>query len=126
MTYSDFVAYFPEFTNVTKYPVTKVNSTIADAGQEINELCWGVYYNRGIMNLAGHMLSMWYSNTLGDGTNRADIVLTSGPDHKVEFAGNRMSYIKPSNLEKTEYGLEFLRLQKIVAYMQDRQTVAYG
>lgn len=126
MTYQDFIDLYPEFDSVEKYPAPKVESIISNAIDEINEDKWGVYYNRGVAALVGHLLSMWYMNTLGDGTSRADIMLSKNPDLSVEFQGRRNGQVKPSSFERTEYGIEYLRLQQLVAYMQPRQSVSYS
>jgi hypothetical protein len=125
MTYSDFIVLYPEFNSVTKYPQSKVEAIISDSVTEINEDKWGVYYSRGLGALSGHLLAMWYMNTLGDGSSRADIMLSKNPDISVEFQGRRNGQVKPSSFERTEYGVEYLRLQQIVAYMQPRQSISY-
>lgn len=126
MIYSEFISdYYPEFNSTTKYPQIVVERKISDASDEISESKWGVYYNRGLAALSAHLLSIWYVNTLGDGTARADIMLAKEPDMTVEFQGRRNGQVKPTIFERTEYGIEYLRLQTIVAYAQPRQTISY-
>ena len=124
MLYSEFIASYPEFISVTKYPQSKVEAIIVDAESEINEDKWGIYYLRGVKALSGHLLSMWYMNTLSGGTGRADIVLVKDPEFYAEFQGRRLNQAKPDSLDRTEYGVEYQRLQKIVGYMQPRQSIS--
>ena len=124
MLYSEFIDSYPEFTSVTKYPQSKVEAIIVDAESEINEDKWGVYYLRGLKALSGHLLSMWYMNTLSGGTGRADIVLVKDPEFYAEFQGRRLNQAKSDSLDRTEYGVEYQRLQKIVGYMQPRQSIS--
>jgi hypothetical protein len=55
MTYSDFIARFPEFTNTD---TALVNSVLAEAGNQVSATVWGTRQNEGIGLLTAHFLTM--------------------------------------------------------------------
>lgn len=121
-TLDKFRAYYPEFAGVDD---AVVNVFLGDAAAELIPVKWGVYYQRGVCALAGHLLSMRARSALaggvGDGSGLAvtggatsiktgDLSISVGGSGSV--AGHRDSSLSDAILASTIYGQEFIRLRR--------------
>lgn len=57
LTYDEFIAFFPEFSDAGKYPPARVNAYLQLAASRMNECFWGDSYGFGQALWAAHYLA---------------------------------------------------------------------
>lgn len=57
ITYDQFLAFFPEFSDAGKYPPARVNAYLLLASQRMSECYWGESYGFGQALFAAHYLT---------------------------------------------------------------------
>lgn len=121
---SDFRAYYPEFSDVTKYSDVLVKRCLEDADAETGGR-WGKYdaerrlKQRGMFAFAAHEIVMRTTATTvssagGVANVVAPVASKSVNDESTSYAvvsPNYNTYIANGSLGNTYYGQEFLRLR---------------
>lgn len=108
----DFILRYPSFNGISTSQFTLF---CKDAETEISKQRWGKWYERGVMALIAHWLTLSERNAQNNG----------GPHRYLasESAGElSVSYVAPLGnqgdeyYQLTAYGQEFLRLRRLVGF----------
>nr|DAJ97447.1 MAG TPA: head to tail adaptor [Caudoviricetes sp.] len=115
MTNADFLAKFPEFSNVD---LARIDLALDEAKLQVVENIWGRFYGVGVLHLAAHILAMQGALNADAGANpqplrevsskavgSLSVGYTSG---KTGFESEYGSYYL------TKYGQRFLELKRLI------------
>lgn len=115
MTNADFLAKFPEFSNVA---LARIDFALDEAKLQVVEKIWGRFYEVGVLHLAAHILAMQGALSADAGASphplrevssktvgSLSVGYTSG---KPGFESEYGSYYL------TKYGQRFLELKKLI------------
>ena len=115
MTNADFLAKFPEFSNVD---LARIDLALDEAKLQVVENIWGRFYEVGVLHLAAHILATQGALSADAGANpqplrevsskavgSLSVGYTSG---KTGFESEHGSYYL------TKYGQRFLELKKLI------------
>lgn len=114
ITSSDVRTRYPEFESSTVYPDARIDMYIGDAVADLNEQAWSTHYDRGLLALTAHFLSMGQKQLSGDGLapSASNVTARSIGDVSVSFGGAAMAAtdVLMNGYMATIYGQEFMRL----------------
>jgi hypothetical protein len=113
LTPADFKIRFPEFVSVDD---SRIQFWLDDAQLEVGEPAWGTLYEKGVMLLSAHLLSVDQSNSDEDESGGAtgNVTSRSVGDVSVSFAKATSDSSSDDWYLQTNYGSEYLRLKKRV------------
>lgn len=120
MTVADFLILYPEFEGEDEI---LIQTQLDNASLDVPESVWGKRAAAGLAALAAHHISMRKQNILTEGLNRSDVIVAKADGIAVEYKGKYADTAIQSPFEKTDYGQEYLRLERIVSYTVPRQTI---
>lgn len=110
MVIADFLAIFPEFSNVNMYPVARVNFWFGYAINFVNPTRWGSVYNQGVSLYTAHLLVIDSRNQLQQGAvsgidtgQSADGISYTVDSSSVVIAGAGL-------FNSTTYGIQYYQL----------------
>lgn len=110
MIYADFIAAFPEFSNLAEYPQARINFWLNYATLLINQDKWKTLTPQGISLLTAHQLILDKEHGTVNGltTGKAVDSVSKNMDVKV------ITYADAGHYNKTTYGLMFWKLVMLV------------
>ncbi len=113
LTPADFKVRFPEFGETDD---SRIQFWLNDAQLEVGESAWGDLYEKGVMLLAAHFLSLDQINQDEDesGGITGNVTSRSVGDVSVSFAKSSSDSSSDDWYLQTNYGSEYLRLKKRV------------
>lgn len=114
LTPADFKIRFPEFEEIDN---TRIQFFLNDAVLEVSESAWGTLYEKGVMSLSAHLLSISQSNQEDDDSDDGEtgnITSKSIGDVSYSFAKATSESSSDDWYLQTSYGAEYLRLKKRV------------
>ena len=109
-----FRTRFPEFASDTEYPDAQVQLRLDDAVLFLCEDKWGKWYELGVMHLAAHMLKVWTDASDSGGANTLGPITSETTDRVSYTLGVNSVDADEAFLASTPYGMEYLRIQKLV------------
>ena len=114
MLYADFLVIFPEFSNVTTYPVARVNFWLSYAINFVNTARWGNVASQGIALYTAHLLVLDAGNQAQQGVvtgvdtgESADGISYSVDAASVTIAGAGL-------YNSTTYGIQYIQLAQMM------------
>ncbi len=118
VTASLFLADFPEFSDVSKYPLTQVNLWLTAASNFVNEDRWGDMAKIGVELVAAHHLAMFAANAKAAKSGTPGTLsgqLTSKAVDKVSagYAENKGVIDGAGAWNLTTYGIQYLTLAQM-------------
>lgn len=114
LTPVDFKIRFPEFEEI---PDSRIQFWLDDAQLEVGESAWDDLYEKGVMLLSAHFLSIDQINQDDDesgGGVTGNVTSRSVGDVSVSFAKSSSDSSSDDWYLQTSYGTEYLRLKKRV------------
>jgi hypothetical protein len=112
LTPADFKLRYPEFDSIDD---SRIQFWMNDAALEVGESAWGEFYEKGVMLLTAHLLTIDLANqgtSSGSGglsTNR--VTARKVGDVQVSFARATADNASEDWYYQSSYGAEYLRLK---------------
>lgn len=111
ITPADFKTRFPEYTSVDD---ARIQLFIDDAVLEIDEAAWGDLYDKGLLYLTAHFLTIAESTSSGNSGGVAQTASQSVDGVSIAYATPSADSASASVFASTAYGQEFMRLKKLL------------
>jgi len=120
IAYSDFVTNFPEFSNTTNYSQGQVEFYLNLGYQLCSSSRWGSLQDYGVQLFTAHRLAVGRQRVKGaangavPGITQGVVAGKSVDKVSVNYDANNVTLEKGGDYNLTTYGIEFLRLARMV------------
>lgn len=115
MTNADFLAKFPEFSNVA---LARIDLALDEAKLQVVENIWGRFYEVGVLHLAAHILAMQGALSADAGANPHPLREVSSKavgSLSVGYTSGKTGFESEyGGYYLTKYGQRFLELKKLI------------
>jgi hypothetical protein len=102
---SEFISIFPEFSDLVKYPTSRINFYLDYASKLINPLRWGDLTTQGIALLAAHQLILLSLDTTSIGLDSGQSA--DGISYSLD---NKIAFDNAGAYNRTLYGIQYYQL----------------
>lgn len=114
MTYTDFLAIFPEFSNATTYPTARITFWLGYSANMADSTRWGALYNQGVALLTAHMLAIDSQNQLTQGVVNGIQTAKAVDSVSVSMDVNSITIAAAGLYNKTTYGIQYYQLAQMM------------
>ena len=115
MTNADFLAKFPEFSNVA---LVRIDLALDEAKLQVVKNIWGRFYEVGVLHLAAHILATQGALSADAGANPQPLREVSSKtvgSLSVGYTSGKTGFERESgSYYLTKYGQRFLELKKLI------------